>query len=267
MFKPYLDRWHLTPDGEPVVTHSSNLLPVLWRGKPAMLKLSADEAERSGAAVMHWWDGHGAAKVYCHDADAIVLERAQGRRSLLAMAAEGEDDEASRILCDTVARLHAPRIAPKPPLIPLARWFRDLAPAAGKYGGVLTECHDIATALVADPRDETVLHGDIHHGNVLDFREHGWLAIDPKGLVGERGFDYANIFANPELSTVTDPDRLRRQLPIISAAANIEPARLLGWIAAYCGLSAAWFLDDGMSSEAQSPLTVARIALGELGRH
>jgi streptomycin 6-kinase len=266
MFKPYLDRWHLTPDGEPVVTHSSNLLPVLWRDKPAMLKLSADEAERSGAAVMHWWDGHGAAKVYCHDADAIVLERAQGGRSLLTMAAEGEDDEASRILCDTVAKLHAPRRAPKPPLIPLARWFRDLASAAAKYGGVLIDCRDIATALLAEPRGETVLHGDIHHGNVLDFEEHGWLAIDPKGLVGERGFDYANIFANPELSTVTDPARLRRQLPIISAAANIEPARLLRWIAAYCGLSAAWFLDDGMSSEAQSPLTVARIALAELNQ-
>ncbi|MBO9196428.1 3'-kinase [Rhizobium sp. 16-449-1b] len=266
MFKPYLDRWHLTPDGEPVVTHSSHLLPVLWRGKPAMLKLSADEAERSGAAVMHWWDGNGAAKVYCHDADAIVLERAQGHRSLLAMAAEGEDDAASRILCDTVARLHAPRQTPKPPLIPLSRWFRDLAPAAGKYGDVLTDCHDIATALLADARDETVLHGDIHHGNVLDFEEHGWLAIDPKGLVGERGFDYANIFANPELSTVTDPGRLHRQLPIVSAAANIEPTRLLRWIAAYCGLSAAWFLDDGMSSEAQSPLTVARIALAELSQ-
>ncbi|WP_283194200.1 aminoglycoside phosphotransferase family protein [Rhizobium sp. AN80A] len=266
MFKPYLDRWHLTPDGEPIVTHSSHLLPVLWRDKPAMLKLSADEAERSGAAVMHWWGGHGAAKVYRHDTDAIVLERAQGDRSLLAMASCGQDDEASRILCDTIARLHAPRQTPKPPLIPLARWFRDLTPAACRYGGVLTDCHDIAAAMLADPRDETVLHGDIHHGNILDFEEHGWLAIDPKGLTGERGFDYANIFANPELSTVTDPNRLRRQLLVISAAASLEPERLLRWIAAYCGLSAAWFLGDAMSSEAESPLTVARIALAELSR-
>jgi aminoglycoside/hydroxyurea antibiotic resistance kinase len=42
-----------------------------------------------------------------------------------------------------------------------------------------------------------VLHGDLHHGNVLDFGLRGWLAIDPKGLLGERGFDFANIFTNP----------------------------------------------------------------------
>jgi streptomycin 6-kinase len=70
----------------------------------------------------------------------------------------------------------------------------------------------------------------------------------------------------------SSPTRNSRRSPIplgydaISAAANIEPARLLRWIAAYCGLSAAWFLDDGMSSEAQSPLTVARIALAELNQ-
>lgn len=43
-----------------------------------------------------------------------------------------------------------------------------------------------------------VLHGDLHHGNVLDFGPLGWLAIDPKGLHGESGFDYANILSNPD---------------------------------------------------------------------
>ena len=63
MFEPYLSRWSLTPDGRPIVTHSSKLLPVLWRGKPAMLKMSEDEAERAGGAVLDWWDGKGAARV------------------------------------------------------------------------------------------------------------------------------------------------------------------------------------------------------------
>jgi hypothetical protein len=46
-------------------------------------------------------------------------------------------------------------------------------------------------------RDVVVLHGDMHHENILKFSSRGWLAIDPKGLVGERGFDYANIFCKP----------------------------------------------------------------------
>lgn len=50
---------------------------------------------------------------------------------------------------------------------------------------------------MADPHDVVVLHGDIHHGNVLDGGERGWRAIDPKGLLGERTFDFVNILLAP----------------------------------------------------------------------
>ena len=114
MFESYLDRWRLTADGDAITTHSSHLLPVLSNGRPAMLKIAHDEAERAGGAVMQWWDGIGAAKVYACDADAVLLERAGGGRSLLAMAMNGEDDEASRIICDTVSSstLHATSLCP-----------------------------------------------------------------------------------------------------------------------------------------------------------
>lgn len=81
---------------------------------------------------------------------------------------------------------------------------------------------------------------------------------------GERGFDFANIFANEELPVITDPARFRRQLAIVSAEAKLEPKRLLQWIAAYSGLSAAWFLGDPNIQQAETALTVARIALAEL---
>jgi streptomycin 6-kinase len=108
------------------------------------------------------------------------------------------------------------------------------------------------------------LHGDIHHENILDFGSRGWLAIDPKRVYGERGFDFANIFCNPELPTVTKPGRLQRQLPIVCAEAGLEPKRLLRWIIAYAGLSAAWFLSDGDTKNADSDFTVAGIAFAEL---
>ena len=265
MFEPYLSRWALTPDGPPITTHCSNLLPVLWRGKPAMLKMSDDEAERAGGAVLDWWGGDGAAKVYAHDAHAVLMERSLSTRSLLTMARQGSDDEATRIMCRTANRLHAPRAKPLPALIPLERWFRELAPAATRHGGTLADCDQIARELLAAPQSEAVLHGDIHHSNILDFGEDGWLAIDPKGLYGERGFDFANTFANEDLDIITAPGRLQRQLPIVSAETGLEPRRLLQWIVAYSGLSAAWFMGDGSTESADIQLAVARIALGELG--
>ena len=108
-------------------------------------------------------------------------------------------------MCTVAARLHAFRMKPLPELIPPAQWFRALEPAAATHGGILARCAETARALLAEPREVGVLHGDLHHENVLDFGVRGWLAINPKRLVGERGFDFANIFTNPDLVDPTRP--------------------------------------------------------------
>lgn len=264
MFKEYLARWHLTPDGESLITHSSRLLPVRQDGVPAMLKVAVEAEEKFGALLMSWWDGEGAARVLAHEGDALLLERAEGERSLDRMALNGEDDEATRIICEVVARLHAPRDRPSPDLVPLTTWFAELEPAAGRHGGILAQSAAAARELLATPRDVVPLHGDIHHGNILDFGPRGWLAIDPKRLLGERGFDYANLFCNPELGVATAPGRLARQCDIVAEAAGLERARLLRWILAWAGLSAAWSRGDGVVPEID--LTVAGAAAAELRR-
>ena len=148
---------------------------------------------------MSWWGGDGAARVLAQDGAALLLERATGERSLVEMARGGRDDEASRVVCAVPARLHAPRGCPPPALIPLPRWFEALEPAAARHGGILSLAARTRASFWRRRQEVVVLHGDLHHGNVLDFRRHGWLAIDPKRLVGERYFDFANLFCNPEL--------------------------------------------------------------------
>ncbi|WP_437999190.1 aminoglycoside phosphotransferase family protein [Sorangium sp. So ce185] len=269
MFDTHLRRWSLIPDGEPIVTRNARLLPVRRAGEPAMLKLAVHEEERRGGLVMEWWDGDGAARVLAREGDAILLERAEGPRSLAEMSRNGEDDEACRILCAVAARLHAPRARPLPELVPLTRWFQALAPAAAAHGGILVRCLEAARALLAEPREVVVLHGDLHHDNVLDFGDRGFLAIDPKHLVGERSFDFANIFTNPDLAdptrpVATEPGRFARRLEIVAHAANLERTRLLRWILAWTGLSAAWFLGDGDSPDID--LRVAELSAAELDR-
>lgn len=262
MFDRFIQKWALVADGTPVITHSSRLLPVRWQGLPAMLKVATVGEEKRGGLLMQWWDGEGAAKVYAQEGDAILLERAQGKQSLLAMAMNGEDDAASRIICRTVKTLHRPSAKPYPELVPLYIWFRSLKAASSAHGGMFATSNAVAKALLADPRETGVLHGDIHHSNILDFEDRGFLAIDPKGLFGERGFDHANLFCNPDLPSTQDPARLRRQLPIVAHEAGIAPERLLRWIIAYAGLSAAWFLEDG--GDPAPALHVAGIAAAEL---
>jgi streptomycin 6-kinase len=267
MFSDYLERWQLTPDGDPITTPTSALLPVRRNASPAMLKVALHPEERLGNRLMAWWNGDGAARVLLHAGDAILMERAQGGSSLADLARHGRDDEASRIICAALVRLHTRKSSPHElikDLIPLTRWFEALEPAAETHGGRLRPCATAAAELLATPRDMTVLHGDIHHGNVLNFGPRGWLVIDPKGLIGERAFDYANLFCNPDIETATSPGRLARQVAVVATAASLDHGRLLRWIVAWAGLSAAFAIEDGASPK--SALAVAELAVAELSR-
>lgn len=261
----WISRWRLTPDGEPFSTpHSGSLLvPVLREGAPAILKITAEEEEVRGANLMVWYDGDGAARVLAREGPALLLERLTGARDLAQMARTGHDAEASRIICGVVARLHAPRKSTPPAsLVPMPVWFRQLEPAAARHGGILTKSAAAACELLASPQEVVALHGDVHHGNILDGADRGWLAIDPKGVLGERGFDYANLFRNPDAAVATAPGRLQRQVRVVAEAGKLDPRRLLTWILAYAGLGAAWTMDSG--GEDAAGLTIATAAASEL---
>ena len=258
--------WKAHTGGEAFTTgHSGSLLlPVVRDGARAILKIAAGEEETRGAAMMDWYAGYGAAKVLDHDGPALLLERLAGQRDLSTMARSGQDDEATEIICSVVARLHAPRVrVPPETLVPMQIWFRQLDPAALRYGGILTKCAIAARDLLAQPESVVPLHGDIHHGNILDGGERGWLAIDPKGVFGERGFDYANLFRNPDAGIAGEPACLQRRVEIVARAAGLEPKRLMTWILAYAGLGAAWTMDSGGQDE--GGLAIASIAAAELG--
>jgi streptomycin 6-kinase len=258
-FEPWFARWSLEADGEPFVTpFGSRLVPVRRAGAPAMLKIAGGPEERDGGAVMAWWNGDGAARVLAIDGDALLMERAVGGRTLASLVVDGRDDEATLALCQVAETLHQPRFGTPPDTLkPLPLWFRALAPSADAEGGVLRQSLAAARDLLAKPEPARVLHGDLHHENVLDFGDRGWLAIDPKGLVGERGFDYANLFCNPWPAAI-DPGRFDRRLGLVADAASLDPMRLRRWILAYAGLSAAWTLQSSMPAD--GPWRALRIA-------
>ncbi len=259
-FRDYLVRWQLIPDGGEIITPTGRLLPVRAKGRAAMLKVTTWKEEKRGESLLEWRDGAGAARVLARADRALLMERAGGGRSLVGLVRQGRDDEASRIICAVVAALHAPRVPPPPVLTPLAEWFKPLATMAEGRGGALGAAAQTAVELLASPAEAVPLHGDIHHANVLDFGPRGWLAVDPKGLVGERCFDYANIFCNPDFATAMTPGRFWRQIEVVADAAGLSRRRLSAWALAWAGLSAAFDWEDGLPTQNALALleTIAR---------
>lgn len=254
-FEPWLALWNLVPEGEVMsmpITRS-RLLPVRAGPQAAMLKLAHSADERRGGGIMAWWGGSGAAPVLAVRDEALLMVRASGGTLTQVVSVQG-DEAATAILCEVIARLHAPRPGPPPLAKPLATLFDPLIAASDP---ALALARDVALRLLESSTDGVLLHGDMHHSNVLDFGAAGWLAIDPWGVWGERAYDYANIFPNPDLAWVT-PDRFAARLAQIARTANLEPARLRAWAHAHAGLSAAWHAQDGTD-----PAT-ARAVLGIL---
>lgn len=273
VFQPWLARWGLVADGKPIRTHASHLLPVMRDGAPAMLKLPEVEDERRGYLPLEYWNGDGAARLLARGegGEAMLIERATGKRSLAAMARSGAegDDEATVILCNAIAALQKPRGPAPAGLIPLEIWFKDLFPAATKHGGLFARAAVEASALLPAQQEIIPLHADLHHDNVLDFGERGWLAIDPKSVIGDRAFEYTILFCDPDLAhpeppVAVAPGAFERRLEIVLAKSGLERQRLLRWIIAWCGLSASWFLEDD-DPLAGVNLAVAERAIAALG--
>lgn len=262
MLDEYVTRWRLQVDGDPIVTPRARLLPVRLDGLPAMLKVATYPAEVIGNAVLAWWNtgandsASGAARVLLADGAAIVMERAVAPGSLVTYYDEGRFDEAIAIIVATAKALHAPRtVAPPRDLVPLEQWFAGLHAAAERDGGILRGCADAATSVLAESGERVVLHGDLHHENILDFGPRGWRAIDPKAVEGDRSFDYVHHLFDPDEMPVPGLDAILHQLDLAARLADIDPARLRTWLMAWAGLAAVWWLEHGESPE--PALTVA----------
>ncbi|TFC05811.1 hypothetical protein E3O42_02265 [Cryobacterium adonitolivorans] len=115
----------------------------------------------------------------------------------------------------------------------------------------------LATTTAADV---VVLHGDIHHGNVLDFGDR-WAAIDPKALLGHRTFGFANIHCNPTEAGALG--NLMARLETIGRLARLAPEVLAEWTIAWCGMSLTWArVDTSPTWHARTARRVAERLIG-----
>ena len=181
---------------------------------------------------------------------AMLLERLEPGDTL----AEVQDDEqATRIAAACMRDLWT---APtKRHFFPtVIDWSVGLAGMHKRYGGgpgplpaeLVAKAEAMFLELLATSGDPVLLHGDLHHDNILR-RGDGWRVIDPKGLVGEREYECGAWLRNPAdlLSRPNVKDVLDRRIAIFAEMLGFERQRIRDWAFAQAVLSAWWCLEDG----------------------
>ncbi|MDQ1249872.1 MAG: streptomycin 6-kinase [Actinomycetota bacterium] len=197
---------------------------------------------------------------------ALLLERILLGDDLRPLAAV-DDDAATAIAGTVYARMHAAvaevaRPAELPALTQLQQtfdeyWRRDDAHGAAPPlpAELVRRAQAIAADLAAPTADDTVLHGDAHHQNLL---RHGlgdsddtWRIIDPHGWWGDPTFDAVVLMLNLHGSLAMSQrnhDDLRaqahRRAAILAETAGLDPARLLAWTFAGGVIAELWCLSD-----------------------
>ena len=262
----YLATWEISNPRLLARTRTSYIYTVTRRAETFILKLlsSSETEEQRGAISLRYFDGHGAVRLLQQDEGAQLMEYADGD-ALVTLVEGGEDQRATRIIAQVISQLHdVPQDAPYDGLVPLDRWFGALfaqATADRQAGSesIFVRGAAVATQLLANPRDVRVLHGDIQHYNIRQ-SPRGWLAFDPKGLVGERTYDCANTLCNPGIPEIVfDESRLLTNAAILAEMLALNRWRILAFTYAFACLNASQWLQLGGNDIVAWYLKVAEI--------
>jgi streptomycin 6-kinase len=261
------ERWKVSAPDLIAETFSSRIWKVFRDdGSPAIVKalkpFNDVEDELRGEHFLAWRRGEGAVRLLGRDGHRMLLEYA-GERMLSHDLAEHGDIAATEIAAEVMAKLFSPSDHPAPSdLQPLRTRFSSLfkkAKADRDAGekSLYVEAAATAERLLADPVDVLPLHGDLHHDNIMQ-GPRGWLAIDPKGVLGDPGFDAANMFYNPldRDDLCRDPRRIAHMAEIFASTLGQTPPAILDHAIAYGCLSASWHHEDANAVEESRELSI-----------
>ncbi|MCD9143707.1 aminoglycoside phosphotransferase family protein [Streptomyces albireticuli] len=259
----FLDRWRLRLDGPSSHGFVALVLPVLREdGTRAALKLQPVTDESVGEPVaLRAWGGDGAVAMLDHDtaSGTMLLERLDANRSLLAV----EDHEASlRLLTELLARLlTTPAPAGLRSLADIAGAMLADTPDALPYvtdtadRRVVARCAEAVREVIAEPGDR-LLHWDLHYENVLaplpGAAREPWLAIDPKPLVGDPGFELLPALRDrwDDVTATGDVERaVLRRFDLMTDVLSLDRARAARWTLGRVLQNSLWEVEDTEDGE------------------
>lgn len=245
---------------QPCADLSYNWVGFALRGsEPVVLKLgvATDELEEEGRALAAF-AGEAGVRLLDSRPGALLLERLQPGVSLWQLWDESCDSEHTEIAARLMLELRRPAEASFPTFAYWCRAFRSYLERFPTAGPIPREWVKEADGLWPTFTDSALLHGDLHHGNILQSGS-GWKAIDPKGVAGDPAFEVGTLLRNPcdRILQVTDLRRLLLgRLEIFGRVLEMDVRRLAEASFCVCVLSACW--SAACAESAEDALACAR---------
>lgn len=244
-------RWSLKV-GPPFAPLSYNYVAPALRadGTKVVVKVGFPNPEfLREAEALRICDGRGMVSLLDTDqvAGAMLLERLVPGGPLVNLASLN-DEEATSIAAGVMKRLWRP-VPPGHGFASVRDWAEGLGRLRAQFDGgtgpfpvsLVREAEVLFADLLVSMSEPALLHGDLHHWNILSAVREPWLALDPKGLIGEPAYEVGALLRNP---LPQDATTLKRRVDQLSEELGFDRARVRGWGMAQAVLSGWWSFED-----------------------
>ena len=240
--------------GEPFELSYNYVAPVTRAdGSEAVLKLSPHGQDfRHELTATRHFNGRGMARLLEADEQRGVALLERLRPGAMLVELDAGDDRQTEIAADLMRELR--REPPPDHGLPTTQdWFVAFEKHRVQHGGagplpraVFERGEATYRQLLESSPAPALLHGDLHHYNILSAQRAPWLAIDPHGLVGDPVFETGAFFGNPShLLERPNPERtLERRTHILAERLGFDRQRVIAWGIAYQTLSAVWSAEN-----------------------
>lgn len=178
---------------------------------------------------------------------ALLLERIIPGKTLKTLFPQ-RDEEAAHYCVEVMQSLHAVKVPAHSYIPTVSDWLLGLQSDHASLQHHLPKARKSAQLLVQTQQKPVVLHGDLHHDNILLSGENLWIAIDPRGVMGEPAYEVGAFIRNPMPELLQHPqvkDILAQRLKKFSHLLHVDQERLKEWSYVQAVLAACWALEDG----------------------
>lgn len=219
----------------------------------------------SEMAALNYYHGSGTPNIIesLPSLGAFLMEQVSPGVAL-KISHENDDEGAVDIAARVIKRLHSINKNEQKSLFPTIRQWHaslyDTKPYKNLSFDVLNSARNRLEHLIDSQEREVLLHGDLHHDNILSSQTHGFVAIDPKGVLGDPAFEVGTFMRNPfpELMARRDVPRiLLKRIEKFSLLLALDKQRLLDASIAQIVLSACWYREANNEEMMQADIRCA----------
>lgn len=256
----YEKKWHFKARNPYKLNYNYVAPVVLSDGKEAVLKIGffKDKEFQTEIQALTIFNGESCVKIINADKKNCIslLEKLSPGKSLSSLE---DDDKATIILANLMKKLRKP-LPSKHNFPNISVWGKALPKLRQRFNGgtgpipsyLVKKVEQLLKESMQTSGEPMLLHGDLHHDNVLSSKRDNWLAIDPKGVAAEPAYETAAMIRNPYEKLKKIPNLkpiLERRIMLLSKELGLNPTRIHNWCLVQTIISSAWNVEGAKGPE------------------